>query len=78
VAADAEDVRIAAYLRLAGEPARALARMRPIAAWLDEVGLLELARVEVANGHVFDARSGRLRAEKGSGEQADVRMTGSI
>jgi hypothetical protein len=51
---DAAEVRAAAWLRLTGEPERALAKLRPLAARLDAVGLAELSRAEAANRHAVE------------------------
>jgi WD40 repeat protein len=69
----AAQVRAAAYLRLAGAPAQALARLRPLAAQLDAAGLAELARAEAAAGDAAAAsrslERAAARAEQQHGER---------
>src|SRR6185436_3620704 len=56
-AGDAAELHAAAWLRLAGEPQQALARLRPIAARLDPAGLAELSRAEAATRHAAEAHA---------------------
>lgn len=55
--ADAADVRAATFFRLAGDPDRAIAKLRPLAARLPAAGLAELSRALAASQHAAEARA---------------------